>query len=224
MSNYDPNLPESPKPAEEKVVPVLKDLLSALDIITSNRYMTLASQNEIDVYVTYITYRVQQDLYQLCRECGLLRDLTWEDFVLLMRQHKPARTAAMVVVRETLKEFFHSGQYDFDAAEVKLIQDSDVEDGEDIILHCSNLFPKGEGSSLIEGILFHAEVSHYKRLRNQGKDFPWQEYLDELEQKGPMWAQVYTAFRDALVRLDFKPVWSSEKLEELVRQTGGSEV
>ena len=130
----------------------------------------------------------------------------------------------MVVVRETLKEFFHSGQYDFDAAEVKLIQDSDIEDSKDIILHCSNLFSKGEGSGLIEGILFHAEVSHYKRLRNQGKDFLWQEYLDELEQKGPMWVQVYTAFRDALAQLDFKPVWKSEKLEELVRQTGGSEV
>ena len=208
----------------EKVVPVLKDLLSALDIAASNRYITLASQNEIDIYVTYITYRVQQDLYQLCQECGLLCDLTWEDFVLLMRQHKPARTAAMVVVRETLKEFFHSGQYDFDAAEVKLIQDSDIEDSKDIILHCSNLFSKGEGSGLNEGILFHAEVSHYKRLRNQGKDFLWQEYLDELEQKGPMWVQVYTAFRDALAQLDFKPVWKSEKLEELVRQTGGSEV
>ena len=46
----------------EKVVPVLKDLLSALDIAASNRYITLASQNEIDIYVTYITYRVQQDL------------------------------------------------------------------------------------------------------------------------------------------------------------------
>ena len=193
----------------EKVVPVLKDLLSALDIAASNRYITLASQNEIDIYVTYITYRVQQDLYQLCQECGLLCDLTWEDFVLLIRQ---------------LKEFFHSGQYDFDAAEVKLIQDSDIEDSKDIILHCSNLFSKGEGSGLIEGILFHAEVSHYKRLRNQGKDFLWQEYLDELEQKGPMWVQVYTAFRDALAQLDFKPVWKSEKLEELVRQTGGSEV
>lgn len=203
---------------------ILKDLLSALDIAASNRYMTLASQNEIDVYVTYLTYRVQQDLYQLCQEYGLLRDLEWEDFVLLMRQHKPARTAAVVVVRETLKEFFHSGQYDFDAAEVKLIQDSDIGDGEDKILHCSNLFSRDEGSGMIEGVLFHAEVSHYRRLLSQGRDFLWQEYLNELEQKGPLWAQVYTAFRDALVRLDFKPVWSSGELEELVRRADGSEV
>lgn len=217
-------MPEGQKPAEEKVVPVLKDILSALDIVASNRYMTLENQNEIDIYVTYITYRVQQDLFQMCQECGLFRDLEWDDFVLLMRQYKPARTAAMVVVRETLKEFFHSGQYDFDAAEVKLIQDSDIADGKDIILHCSNLFSKDEGSGLIEGILFHAEVSHYKHLRNQGKDFRWQEYLDELEQKGPMWTQVYRAFRNALAQLDFKPMWNSEKLEELIEQTEGPEV
>ena len=61
-------------------------------------------------------------------------------------------------------------------------------------------------------------------LRNQGKDFLWQEYLDELEQKGPMWVQVYTAFRDALAQLDFKPMWNSEKLEELIEQTEGPEV
>ena len=84
-------------------MPVLKDLLTVFDIVTSNRYMTLANQDEINVYVTYMMYRVQQDLYQVCQESGLLCDLPWDDFVLLMRGHRPARTAAVVVVCETLK-------------------------------------------------------------------------------------------------------------------------
>lgn len=123
-------MPEDKKPSE-KVVPVLKDLLTVFDIVASNRYMTLASQKEIDVYVIYMTYRVQQDLYQVCQESGLL---------------------------------------------------------------------------------------------DQGKDFLWQEYLNELEQKGPIWDQVYAAFQDALARLNFKPVWKSEHLEELIRRADMPEV
>ncbi len=213
---------EGQKPFE-KFVPVLNDLLTALDIVTSNRYMTIANQDEINIYVTYMTYRVQQDLYQVCQGSGLLSGLPWDNFVLLMRGHKQARTAAMVVVRETLKEFFRCGHYNFDVTEVTFIRDSDAGDGEDEMLHCSSLFSTEEGSSLVEGLLFHAEVSQYRRLLDQGKGGTWQEYLNELERKGPTWDQVYAAFQDALARLDFKPVWKSEHLEELVNQTGQPE-
>ena len=132
--------------------------------------------------------------------------------------------AAVVVVHETLKNFYRHDRYDFDVTEVKLTPDDNTEDREDDILHCSNLFSQDEGRGLIEGILFHAEVSQYRHLRNQGRDFLWQEYLNELEQKGPLWEQVYTAFQDALARLDFKPVWQSERLEELVSQADRPEV
>ncbi len=223
MSDLGHNLPEDKKPSE-KVVPVLKDLLTVFDIVASNRYMTLASQKEIDVYVIYMTYRVQQDLYQVCQESGLLCGLTWDDFVLLIRGHRPARAAAMVVVRETLKEFFRCGHYDFDVTEVDFLQDGDAGDGEDEMLHCSSLFSPEEGSSLVECILFHAEASQYRRLLDQGKDFLWQEYLNELERKGPIWDQVYAAFQDALARLNFKPVWKSEHLEELIRRADMPEV
>ena len=43
MSDLGHNLPKDRKQAE-KIVPVLRDLLSILDIVTSNRYMTLANQ------------------------------------------------------------------------------------------------------------------------------------------------------------------------------------
>lgn len=223
MSDLGRNLPEDQKSAE-KVVPVLRDLLSILDIVTSNRYMTIASQNEMNIYVTYMTYRVQQDLYQVCRESGLLCGLSWDGFILLMRGHKPAREAAMVVVCETLKEFFRCGHYNFDVTDVEFLRDSDAEGEENEILHCSSLFSPEEGSSLVEGILFCAEVSQFKQLLGQGKGCTWQEYLGELEQKGTMWEQVYTAFHDALARLDFKPVWKSERLEELVSRMDKPEV
>lgn len=214
---------EDNKPSE-KVVPVLKDLLTVLEVVTSNRYMTLANQGEVDIYVIYMTYRVQQDLYQVCQESGLLRGLSWDDFVLLMRRHRPAREAAMVVVHETLKEFFRCGHYNFDVTDVEFLRDSDAEGEESEMLHCSSLFSPEEGSSLVEGILFRAEVSQYRRLLDQGKGCTWQEYLNELRRKGSTWNQVYAAFQDALARLDFKPVWKSEHLEELIRRADMPEV
>lgn len=51
----------------------------------------------------------------------------------------------------------------------------------------------------------------------------WEQFLDELAQKGPLWSQVLAAFQDALARLDFKPVWKSEELEELVWQAATEE-
>ena len=223
MSDLGHNLPKDRKQAE-KIVPVLRDLLSILDIVTSNRYMTLANQGELDVYVIYMTYRVQQDLYQVCQESGLLCGLSWDEFVLLMRGYKSARTAAMVVVRETLKEFYRCGHYDFDVTDVEFLRDSDAEGEESEILHCSNLFTSEKGRGLIENFLFHAETSQYRHLLDQGKSLTWQEYLDELGQKGPTWNRVYAAFQDALAKLDFKPAWQSERLEELVNQADKPEV
>lgn len=212
---------EDQKPAEKAA---LKDLLTVLDVVTSNRYMTLANQDEVDIYVIYMTYRVQQDLYQVCQESGLFCNLSWDDFVLLMRGHRPAREAAMVVVRETLKEFFRCGHYNFDVTDVEFLRDSDAEGEESEMLHCSSLFSPEEGSSLVEGILFRAEVSQYRRLLNQGEGCAWQEYLNKLGRKGPLWDQVYAAFQDAMARLDFKPVWKSEHLEDLIRRAGMPEV
>lgn len=212
---------EDQKPAEKTV---LKDLLTVLDVVTSNRYMTLANPNEVDIYMIYMTYRVQQDLYQVCQESGLLCGLSWDNFILLMRGHKPAREAAMVVVRETLKEFFRYGHYNFDVTDVEFLRDSDAEGEESEMLHCSSLFSPEEGSSLVEGILFRAEVSQYRRLLDQGEGCTWQGYLNELGRKGPLWDQVYAAFQDALAKLDFKPVWKSEHLEDLIRRAGIPEV
>lgn len=45
----------------QKEARVMADLLSTLDIIASDRYVTVESQDELDIYVSYITYRVQQD-------------------------------------------------------------------------------------------------------------------------------------------------------------------
>lgn len=195
-------------------VTVMRDLLSAVDIVASNRYVTIDSQDELNVYVRYITYRVQQDFYDLGRECGEFSDMSWDDFVLFMRQCKPARTAAAIVVRETLKDFYQCGHYNFDVKEVTL----NVADEQDEMLHFSSLFSPTEGIGLVESLLLFAELAQYRHQLDQGSKCSWPEFLAQLEKKGPLWNQVSMAFHDALARLDFKPFWQSEKLAEQLTQ------
>lgn len=222
MPDKNENLPEN-QGLTDKQKMMLNDLLSILEVVTSKRYVTLASQAELNTYVVYMMYRVQQDLFAVCQENGQFRDLTWDGFVLLMRGYKPARMVAVVVARETLKNFYRDGHYNFDVTEVKFNYGADAEDGENDILHCANLFPNEEGLGLVENLLFHAELEQFACQLNQRTERSWNQFLDELEHKGPLWTQVLKAFQDALARLDFKPVWRSEKLEELVRQAEAQE-
>lgn len=222
MLTKDENLPENQELTDKEKM-MLNDLLSIMEVATSNRYITLESQAELDAYVVYMTYRIQRDLYTVCQENGQFHDLSWDDFVLLMRAHKPVRTAAVIVARETLKNFYRDGHYNFDVTEVKFNYGADAEDGENDIVHCANLFPDEEGLGLVENLLFHAELEQFACQLNQRTGRSWSQFLDELEQKGPLWTQVLKAFQDALARLDFKPVWRSEKLEELVWQAEAQE-
>ena len=72
-------------------------------IFTSNRYLSLDDQEEIDVYARYLTYRVQRDLYELCQaeDGGLPDDWSWDDFVLTIRSVKMLRNAAIAACWDT---------------------------------------------------------------------------------------------------------------------------
>lgn len=124
---------------------------------------------------------------------------------------------AAIVVRETLKDFYQCGHYNFDVTEVIL----NVADMQGETLHFSALFPPMEGYGLVNSLLLHAELAQYRRQLNQGNDCSWLEFLAQLEGKGPLWDQVSKVFHDALARLDFKPFWQSEKLEKLFKQVEG---
>lgn len=191
------------------------------EILASNSYMTVENQAEITTLVSYITYCVEWDLFELCRADCRTSGLEWDDFVMLMRRHKPLRDAAVTVVRDTLKDFYNHGHYNFDVAEVALTFSKDAKGGADDTLHCSSLFSGHEGHGLIESVLFRAEVAHYKHQLEMGKDISWRQYLDELGQNRQLWNEVLMSYHDALVRLDFKPAWGPYKMQELIKQMEG---
>lgn len=196
-------------------MPNSKFSLSA--VLASNRYFTAERRGEIDALACYVSYRVQRDLYDLCRENGWFRDLPWAEFVMLMRASKSARSAAICVIFDTLSSFFTSEHYNFDAAGVSMIYGGEGEDPNDDRISCAQLFSPDEGSAFIESFLLLTEIAHYKRHLSQGKDYSWQQYLNKLDQNRTLWNEVLMGYRDALVRLNFKPAWEARRLAELVK-------
>ena len=61
----------------------LNDFLSSEGdmIVSTHFYMNLADKAELDAYVCYLTYRVQRDLYDICKEAGDLDETPWSEFV-----------------------------------------------------------------------------------------------------------------------------------------------
>ena len=187
-------------------------------IFTSNRYLSLDDQEEIDVYARYLTYRVQRDLYELCQaeDGGLPDDWSWDDFVLTIRSVKMLRNAAIAACWRTLRDFFHNGFFNFEAEDIHFFHADDVRDQRNGSLRCSQLFPAEERRAIVGAIFFRCEIAYYHCQLNAGKDYTWEQYLEELLERQQMWNALVTAFRDALTRLDFKPAWDSEELAALL--------
>lgn len=203
----------------------LKDILSSEDdiIVNTHFYMTLEDKKELDAYVCYLTYRVQRDLYELCKENGELSDTSWREFVWDMRHRKRLREAAVIAAQETIREFRRKSSFNFDAENTAPLPDSDLDDRSGDRIYSSQLFPAEEGRAQVESILLTAEIVQYKRQLARGKAYSWKYFLAELAQDQALWHETLMAFRDALMNLDFKPLWRSKRLEKLMKKSNLAE-
>jgi hypothetical protein len=185
------------------------------DLFMSNRYASL-DRDELDAYVIYLTYRVQRDFYEMCQAIGEIKDMSWEEFVQFTRHNNSTRQTAATVLKKTLQNFCNKGYFNFGVteAELKLPPDTDSK-GNEQFLSAAKLFPDNMGRSIVESILAHAEFVQYKRQLNRGKNYSWEHYIDELIQDKQMWQETRMACIDALLRLDFKPVWQTEIFDTL---------
>lgn len=109
--------------------------------------------------------------------------------------------------------FLTSGYFNFDSVDVHFSFDDDAlaEDGDTV--HSARLFSAYKGEALINAILYRAEQVQYARQLNRGKEYTWEQFIAELSTDQVMWQETVNAFRDALGRLDFKPLWDSEELD-----------
>lgn len=189
------------------------------EICKSNRYIMIENQKEIDAYVWYITYRVQQDLFDICKESETFADVTWAQFLLVLRRYKKVRDVAVAVTHQTLFKFFQTGQYDFQKPIVRFLENDKESDDENSIMYASQLFSACEGRKIIHTLFFRGELAYYQHYLNVKRNYSWESYLTALTQDKEMWNTLVTAFKDVLIRLDFKPAWESWGLEVLMGGT-----
>lgn len=183
------------------------------EIMASNLFLPIGDDSLVDDYAHYIAYRAQRDLYHYCKRMGTI---SWPQFVSAMQHCEQARTAAAIVIRETAKRFFADSDFDFEAKDRPFYLADDLADAENETTTCCKLFETNEGRRLILSIILRAEIAHYRYQLSQGKDYSWEPYLSDVMQNGQLWNELVLGFRDALLRLDFKTVWQSDKLEGLV--------
>ena len=99
-----------------------------------------------------------------------------------------------------------------------LFRSADMADRKNGDIYSSQLFDEEEGRAQVESILLTAEVAQYKRQLAKGKAYSWEYFLADLAQDISLWEETLMAFRDALINLDFKLFWQSERLEELMKK------
>jgi len=175
------------------------------DILKSKCRIVLNDGEDLKAYIFYLSYRVQRDLYEICKEKGILHGKTWDEFIMFVRSYHVIRDTAVSVFMNTLTDFLLNGYFDFKAPETIFRLDEESVKNDPIVM--SRLFSDDESYDIINYILFNAEIIYYQYQLNAGKDYSWEQYLSELILNRQMMNTLMEAFRDALARMDFKPAW-----------------
>ena len=174
-------------------------LAAALPVIKSKLFMNI-DYGELDSYAEFVQYRVQRDLYELSEERAP-GNISWEDFVLLMRSAEELRDVSRAVICRRMKEAFFD--FDFTEKEIGLFRESDASAGDQP--GGALLFSKAEGIILMGLLLYFAECAHFNRLQDTVRPgCRWEDYFHDLGHDSALWHTVLTGFRDAIQRLDFK--------------------
>ena len=99
-------------------------LAAALPVIKSKLFMNMnIDYDELSCYAEFVQYRVQRDLYELSEERAP-GNISWEDFVLLMRSAEELRDVSRAVICRRMKEAFFD--FDFTEKEIQLFRESDA--------------------------------------------------------------------------------------------------
>ena len=180
-----------------------------------------------DQYEKYSGWAGKSKSYIAFLFLGMALPLFPDDFFCYfsgLTKMKVDKFAAIIVLQETIKEFRRKGHFNFEAENVaRFLDDSDMADRKDGNIYSSQLFPAEEGRAQVESILLTAEIVQYKRQLAMGKAYSWEYFLADMSQDQSLWNETLMAFRDALVNLDFKPLWQSEQLEELIKEMDPAE-
>ena len=183
-------------------VPFRNLLNAAMPVIKSKPFADLGD-DELITYAKLVQYKVQWDLFTLYEE-EAPGTLTWEGFVLLMHSSSELQGKCLEVIGKKLETAFF--QYDFTQGELDESRINDIFVGD--MLRGAKLFSDGDGLLLMALFLYIAEQAHFNHLQDTVRpDYTWEEYFNDLFLDHELWMGAVIAFRNTILRLDFKEDW-----------------
>lgn len=175
------------------------------DILSSNRYVGIEDQEEVDAYWQYLSYRVQRALFEVCQENSELNGISWSDFVLIVRHRKRIRDAAMNVLCQTIEQFRLDRSHA--SSKIEFFHPYEMENAEDGILHAAVLSSQEQGRTLVGRLFLRIELSCYENQIYTEEDYTWDKFISELLLGEQLWVILRYTFQNVLTLLDFKTTW-----------------
>ena len=186
-----------------------RDLLNAAMPVIKSKVFVNIDYDELSAYATIIQCKVQRDLFEIIDEDDP-GEITWDDFVLLMRNSKELRDSCINVIGRKLETAFF--QYDFTPKKFDLSDYSGMPD--DGMVSGAELLSTREGILLMGLFLYFAEQTHFNHLRETVRpDYTWEEYFCDLKCDNGLWMEVLTAYRNTILKLDFKENWQEVEID-----------
>ena len=179
-------------------------------ILRTGMYAKLYDEETTYGYLTYLTYRVEDALFTWKKESdvdGFWADLTWEEYIAVLRREKSLVLAAQRVLLNTVIAFPASA-FDFTLEEAEVDFPVTRYDSAGM-LHMAKLYSFENYTSIVEFLMFRAERAYYLlRKKQRGPHYTWELYIVELLHSQREFVDPLSrAFRNALAQLNFLPAW-----------------
>ncbi|WP_298069853.1 hypothetical protein [uncultured Mailhella sp.] len=175
-------------------------------LVRENQFSGLDSEAVV-VYGELLSFRVQRDYYEILRK-KTGDPVTWESFLGLMQHFPGWVTASNAVLKYTLAQKSTGRFFNFHVKRIRLPADLTFDSG-DGMLRSARLFDDTQRRAIVNAFFLQAEIDYYYQLRGRRRNYSWEKYQRDLGKNQRMWRAVDLAFRDGLLRLDFKPGWQA---------------
>lgn len=173
----------------------------------------ICSEAQAQDFVAFIGYRAQLALYEL--HTDLKADMSWDDFILLVRGDAALRKKTQRIVYYAISHF-DVKLLDFEIPVDALAYRED--DPDDPQVESSQIFSDKAGRDIIVLLFTIFEAEHFNRLEAVTPHYTWKAYVNDLSNNKELWGKFSRGFQNGLRQLDFKASWTANATrDELLR-------
>ena len=173
-------------------------------ILRTNRVILNDEDGERVVWITLLSRNAERDLYEQLIKDNVIEG-SFSEFHTLIGISPRIRKTARQIIKETIISFPKRSHFNFDNPNPDLLVDDIY--GETDLIQGYILFTPDEADGCVDWHFFNAEFDYYMRQLYSGKNYSWNDFLTELQENLAMWNTLLLAFRESILKMDFKPAW-----------------